>query len=218
MNIGSETPLTTVPETKLVLPKREVKKDESVNRTAELPELKATLPKVEVTAVESDNITPKLPEIKAALPKPEVKKVESVITPPQFPKTKVKTRPANVSKNATQEPASTAEEQRDTPTSIVIKPKSLKVFSFLLFDPDNAKQPGGISWHDFLGAMEDAGFSFQKQYGSAWLFSHVKFGPAPNLNLHDRHGAKIPLFIARGIRRRLTKRYGWTTETFVVQK
>ena len=129
-------------------------------------------------------------------------------------KTKVKTRgqaaePAN--ENAVAEdivnPA--------TP-KITVGKRAHKLFSTLFYNPTQGPLPGEIPWAEFLHALSTSGFSVQKQYGSAWLFAPVN-GQRPIL-IHEPHpSGKIGIQTARRIGRRLTRTYGWTSETFIVE-
>jgi hypothetical protein len=155
-------------------------------------------PEVTVTAPSQTNVD---------IPETVVKTVDPMNAVPKLPKTKVKAGLPRENNSIIKELATSSEDKKCTSKLIIIKPKSLKVFSFLFHDPQSASSRVQYLGIDFCG-MEDAGFSMQKHSGSTWLFSQMKFGPASILSIHDRHGAKLPLYIARGIGRRLNNRYG----------
>ena len=58
------------------------------------------------------------------------------------------------------------------PPSAVIKvsKRAFQMFS-KIFHTENQELPGEIPWTDFLHGFWSAGFSIEKQYGSAWVFT-----------------------------------------------
>ncbi|KAI1372116.1 hypothetical protein F4677DRAFT_463575 [Hypoxylon crocopeplum] len=92
----------------------------------------------------------------------------------------------------------------ETPASIPVDARSLKVFRTIFHNPAN----------DFLHAMTSTGmFSAKKLYGSVWQFEKLD-GPG-SIQFHEPHPrGKIPFFTARRHGRRLTKTFGLVAETF----
>jgi hypothetical protein len=136
------------------------------------------------------------------------------------PKTKVKTRgiPLALRPAITKEPSPAP--LIHTTNIISVSNRAYAIFSVLFHDPynNNKQLPGEIAWTDFLHALSSAGFSIEKQTGSAWLFVPAPtIGPSPII-FHEPHpSSKIPIHIARRHGRRLTRTYGWNSDTFVVQ-
>jgi hypothetical protein len=103
------------------------------------------------------------------------------------------------------------------PSTIAVKRDVFETFSALFHDPTtNVRQRGEIHWTAFLRALHSIGFSIEKEYGSAWLFT-----PPDNqrpIIFHEPHPSpKIPINVVRRHGRRLACAYGWTIKTFVVQ-
>ena len=87
-----------------------------------------------------------------------------------------------------------------------------------IFHTENQELLGEVPWTEFLHGMSSAGFSIEKQYGSAWLFTP----PDPtqrSITFHEPHpSAKIPIHIARRHAWRLTCAYAWTAKTFGLKR
>jgi hypothetical protein len=133
-------------------------------------------------------------------------------------KMKIKTRgPEAVSVPETQAHATTGEtEDGSEAEPIPVSKRALQMFS-ILFRTDNQGLPGEIPWTEFLHGMSSAGFSIEKQYGSAWLFSPSDSAQRSIL-FHEPHpGNKIPIQVALRHSRRLRSAYGWTANTFVLR-
>lgn len=104
------------------------------------------------------------------------------------------------------------------PSTIAVTKRALQIFSALFYDPTQALPPGEIPWSDFVHALSSAGFGVEKQHGSAWLFTPSE-ATQRSIIFHEPHPAsKIPIHIARRHGRRLTRAYGWTSETFVTRR
>jgi hypothetical protein len=130
-------------------------------------------------------------------------------------KTKIKTRRIGT------EPTPTDKEDAlpvaDALITIAVSKRAQKVFSVLFYNSAESP-PGEIPWTEFLHAMSSAGFSIERQMGSAWLFI-----PPSSLDLnrpiifHEPHPSRdIPIQVARRHARRLRRAYGWTSDTFGV--
>ncbi|KAK3946051.1 hypothetical protein QBC46DRAFT_248752 [Diplogelasinospora grovesii] len=141
-------------------------------------------------------------------------------------KSKLKTRgvarsPPDPDSIAEEEPVELQPEavQETTPVPIKVSERVAKVFSALFFSPSPSAQPGEIPWSEFLFAMGSIGFTMEQMQGSAWRFSPPSsLGVGRNILFHEPHPApKLPFHMARCIGRRLSRAYGWTGETFVVE-
>jgi len=101
------------------------------------------------------------------------------------------------------------------PPSAVIKvsKRAFQMFS-KIFHTENQELPGEIPWTDFLHGFWSAGFSIEKQYGSAWVFTPPDTYQR-SIIFHEPHPkTKIPMRVAKNHGSRLTKAYGWTAKTF----
>lgn len=79
---------------------------------------------------------------------------------------------------------------------------------------------GQIRFEDFRRAMSGAGYRSRKLFGSVWMFEDES-GKVVDINFHEPHGSgdtKIPRGIMSRYKRRLTARYGWTADTFVLEQ
>jgi hypothetical protein len=93
-----------------------------------------------------------------------------------------------------------------------------KVFRTLFFVPSQTEQPGEVAWTDFLKAMKETGFTFQKLYGSVWQFTPQGLDVERGINFHEPHpSGKIPFRTCRRYGRRLTRAYGWTGDMFILE-
>jgi len=101
--------------------------------------------------------------------------------------------------------------------TITVSSRAYKVFRVLFYNPLHDIPPGEIPWSEFLYALSSIGFGVQKQNGSAWLFT-PSGTPQRSIIFHEPHpSSKIPIQIARRHGRRLSRAYGWATETFIVE-
>lgn len=101
-------------------------------------------------------------------------------------------------------------------STIPVSKRAYKTFSALFYNPARDVLPGEIPWTEFLHALSFAGFSIEKQNGSAWLFVPPSLAGRHPIIFHEPHpSSKIPVHVARRHGRRLTRAYGWTHETFV---
>lgn len=131
------------------------------------------------------------------------------------PKVKVKTRGAPTT-HPELDVVSISVPPSPQPT-IAVSKRALKVFSSIFYNPMQDLPPGEIPWTEFLHALSSAGFAFEKQLGSAWLFKPSDTTQRPII-FHEPHpSSKIPIIIARRHGRRLRLAYGWTADTFVLK-
>jgi len=104
----------------------------------------------------------------------------------------------------------------NTVRTIAIGHRALKIFSILFNNPNDHELPGEVSWNDFLHALSSAGFSIEKQRGSAWLFMPSLVEGWHPIIFHEPHpSSKIPIHVALRHGRRLMRSYGWTSQTFI---
>jgi hypothetical protein len=102
-------------------------------------------------------------------------------------------------------------------TTIEINKRTEKVFAALFYDPTQ-DAPGEVPWSEFLYAFASIGFGVEKQHGSAWVFTPSEITHQPII-FHEPHPhTKIPTFLARRYGARLSRRYGWTRDTFIVSQ
>jgi len=116
-------------------------------------------------------------------------------------------------------------EQISKPRQLYLLPRrAYRVFTILFHVPNQSDQPGQLAWNDFLYAMAEVGFEYQKLMGSHWHFI-----PPPQLiscnpiQFHEPHGGrmrhgKMDYYAARRIGARLGRTYGWDITCFEVEK
>ncbi|KAE9964437.1 hypothetical protein BLS_008369 [Venturia inaequalis] len=135
-------------------------------------------------------------------------------------KEKVKTRGINaqVEELALEEQEAPAIDRATTEATTVIKLKArdLKVFQTLFHQPSQeAVTLGQVKWLDFVHAMASSGFEYQSVGGSAWQF--VSSSGLRAINFHEPHpDHKLRFTVARCMGRRLSRAYGWSSETFIL--
>ena len=131
------------------------------------------------------------------------------------PKTKTKTRGPGTTPKPDEDIQETIQtEESPSFATITVSKRAFRMFS-TIFHIDNQELPGEIAWTDFLHGLSSAGFSIEKQHGSAWLFTPSDVAQR-SIIFHEPHPTnKIPMHIARRHGRRLTRAYGWTAKTFV---
>ncbi|KAI0862183.1 hypothetical protein F4860DRAFT_473804 [Xylaria cubensis] len=96
--------------------------------------------------------------------------------------------------------------------------RALKVFRIVFFDPAADTPAGEVTWRDFLHAMDSAGFTAQKLYGSVWHFQPTRLDVERSIQFHEPHPrSKIPFLVARRHGRRLNRAYGWHGTMFVLK-
>ena len=129
-------------------------------------------------------------------------------------KVKVKTRGAVISSEVRLKEEPEIEIPYIPAPTIPVSKRALKVFSYLFHNPGQETLPGEIPWTDFLHALSSAGFSIEKQHGSAWLFTPPDLSRRPII-FHEPHpSSKTPIHIFRRHGRRLRLAYGWNIDTF----
>lgn len=133
------------------------------------------------------------------------------------PKIKVKTRGPSAETGAADEVPQVTQATEPQSATIGISKRAFEMFS-LIFNTDNQELPGEIPWTEFLHGMSSAGFSIEKQHGSAWLFTPSD-ATQRSIIFHAPHPTnKIPIYIARRHGRRLTRAYGWSAKTFSLSR
>ena len=99
--------------------------------------------------------------------------------------------------------------------TIAISKRAYKVFSALFYNPMKDSPPGEIPWSEFLHALSSIGFTLEKQYGSAWLFTPPDTHQR-TIIFHEPHPSRsIPINIVRRLWAglELQRAYNWTSET-----
>ncbi|KAJ7111305.1 hypothetical protein C8R44DRAFT_799277 [Mycena epipterygia] len=111
-----------------------------------------------------------------------------------------------------------AAENFDIAPPTPISAKAHKVFSTLFNagkDEEIANQQSSVAWKDILVAFAQLDFKLQKTRGSAWTFHHPD--GRHSVTVHEPHPESTMRFWeARRFGRRLTRRFGWTLESFVL--
>ncbi|KAL8994599.1 MAG: hypothetical protein Q9169_005478 [Polycauliona sp. 2 TL-2023] len=134
-------------------------------------------------------------------------------------KTKTRAPPPKIPLSETSPETATPDHEPDDTISITtprikIKKKAFNTFAALFGKPVADTLPGEIPWSDFKRAMVNVGFGAEKLQGSAWLFA----SSSGNIIFHEPHPeSKMPMQWARRIARRLSRNFGWTMETFVLE-
>lgn len=102
---------------------------------------------------------------------------------------------------------------------ITIDRRTQRVIDTLFFSPLSEKPPGKISWTEFVRAMTKIGFAVERVGGSVWHFNPDKelTGVEAPINFHDPHRSRLKIHKARDNGHRLTTKYGWTADTFVLE-
>ncbi|KAJ6627604.1 hypothetical protein B0H10DRAFT_1993357 [Mycena sp. CBHHK59/15] len=103
---------------------------------------------------------------------------------------------------------------RPTPVST----RAYKVFATLFNaakDEEIALQHGSVPWKDIQTAFAQLDFALQKTRGSAWTFRHPD--GCRSITVHEPHPeATMRFWDARRFGRRLTRRFGWTLDSFLL--
>ncbi|KAH7918874.1 hypothetical protein BV22DRAFT_1134269 [Leucogyrophana mollusca] len=142
---------------------------------------------------------------------------------PESAKAKVKRRGAPVLSHSTSgaedEPSSVAEEaQEPVVAKLTVPNRVLKTWSSIFrmaSDAELNQQRGSIPWSEILYAFAQLGWSAIKLRGSAWLFTNSE----RSFTCHSPHpGPSLDFWKARALGRRLTRRFGWTGESFAVKE
>lgn len=97
----------------------------------------------------------------------------------------------------------------------------VKVFSTLFYTRTPYGQPGDVNWTDFLHAMHAIGFLPIELHGSAWSFSpgrDIDNVWQQTINFHEPHpSSKLAFVVARRYGRQLTRNFGLTGDSFVLE-
>ncbi|KAJ7752995.1 hypothetical protein B0H16DRAFT_1418853 [Mycena metata] len=132
-------------------------------------------------------------------------------------KIKEKTRGA-IATSATEEDVDSREREVALVAPTPVSTRAYKVFSALFNaakDEEIALQQSSVPWKDIQTAFAQLGFELHKTRGSAWTFRHPD-GPK-TVTVHEPHPSPTMSFWeARRFGRRLTRRFGWTLESFVL--
>lgn len=115
-----------------------------------------------------------------------------------------------------QSKTSIASDNIESNTVFEVPKKHFRVFCMFFRQANTEGVPGELPWNDLLQAMASIGFGVKKLNGSAWLFSPADEALDKSIIFHEPHpSSKISFQIARRCGRRLTRTFGWTSETFV---
>ncbi|KAF8192685.1 hypothetical protein K438DRAFT_1969816 [Mycena galopus ATCC 62051] len=99
-----------------------------------------------------------------------------------------------------------------------VSAKVYKVFSTLFNaakDEELSVQQSSVPWKDILTAFSQLAFALEKSRGSAWTFRHPD--ERRSVTVHEPHPEPTMRFWeARRFGRRLTRRFGWTLESFTL--
>lgn len=95
--------------------------------------------------------------------------------------------------------------------------RCLRVVESLFFKPNSTDAAKELSWQDFVYTMAFIGFKVQQLQGSSWYFEPgTDMNEDSSIEIHQPHPkGKHSFRVARRIGRRLSRRYGWTYDTFV---
>lgn len=149
------------------------------------------------------------------------KQLETPLPEPPSPKArfeqrkeKAKTRPPHSTVFSiipeTQPPA----QEVDTVPSqtFTVKQSTFDVFSTLF---SSSESRGSVKWTAFEAAMADMGFSVLPSFGSVFTFvSPDNAAVRKSITFHRPHHSRIEGFRLLGFAKRLTRRFGWTEESF----
>ncbi|PPJ61251.1 hypothetical protein CBER1_06713 [Cercospora berteroae] len=104
-----------------------------------------------------------------------------------------------------------------SPISIPVQKENLVVFQKMCRAGTESTQGGTIRWQAFVQAMKDAGFNAEEAAGSAVSFRSSSLGGS--ICFHRPHPDPVlhPIMLY-AMARRLTKWFGFTTETFVLRE
>lgn len=113
------------------------------------------------------------------------------------------------------------EKEMVKPMKIKVDKRAFKVFSTMFHVPSANEQhnTGEISWSEFLYSMKRIGFSVEKLFGSSWQFRPDTIDVQRSIQFHEPHPrAKMWYWLSKEYGRRLNRAYGWTGETFDLQR
>ncbi|KAJ7506566.1 hypothetical protein B0H11DRAFT_1706585 [Mycena galericulata] len=134
----------------------------------------------------------------------------------QIPKQKLKTR--GVPSVPAEDVDDGSEPAENSVTATPVSAKVYKVFSTLFNaaeDEEIALQQSSVAWKDIQTAFAQLDFTLHKTRGSAWIFRHPD--GRRSVNVHEPHPEPTMRFWdARRFGRRLTRRFEWTLDSFVL--
>ena len=165
---------------------------------------------------------PKKPETTAVGSSTETYYFRSDIAPETLeklqtePKLKSKTRgQADPSRKTFDSEPAEASQDAETPVQTFVLPsRPFKTMSTLFPASNQDRTAGKVMWKDFLHAMYRLDFLIQKRHGSEWYFEPIWKRDAP-ITIHEPHPSNETRFAKlRFEANRLTRKYGWDSETF----
>ena len=94
--------------------------------------------------------------------------------------------------------------------------RAYKVMSTLFPSSVQERTTGKVIWRDFVHALYKLGFDIKSLDGSAWYFEPTWKRDSP-ITFHEPHPlGEIPFANLRRYASRLTRKYGWGSETFIL--
>lgn len=149
------------------------------------------------------------------------KQLETPLPEPPSPKAqfeqrkeKAKTRPPHSTVfSIIPETKPPAQETNTVPSQTYnVKQSTFDVFSTLF---SSSESRGSVKWTAFEAAMADMGFSVLPSFGSVFTFvSPDGAAVRKSITFHRPHHSRIEGFRLLGFAKRLTRRFGWTEESF----
>jgi hypothetical protein len=101
----------------------------------------------------------------------------------------------------------------DLKSQVEVTKETLDVIAQLF--PVEARDTGMVRWAHFVHALADAGMAATQSAGSAVTFKVLD----QSISFHKPHPEpEIDAIKARSFGKRLSKKYGWKNETFVLRK
>ncbi|KXJ89325.1 hypothetical protein Micbo1qcDRAFT_177196 [Microdochium bolleyi] len=96
---------------------------------------------------------------------------------------------------------------------LIVKPQTVATFTAIFA---KAQARGDVNWTAFTAAMTDLGFSVIPKQGAMYTFAPPanKMPGTQGFGLHRPHNGVLEGFRLLNLARRLTRRYGWTLQTF----
>ncbi|KAK3629811.1 hypothetical protein LTR56_017824 [Elasticomyces elasticus] len=133
------------------------------------------------------------------------------------PKQKPKTRPAdNNQKNEEGIAAQLAAVELQEPkATISVRSQSLELFERMF--TASVAESSDINWEQLVAAMVDAGCAATPNGGSAVTFRQCS-GEKSVIGFHRPHDSKVNPVMLKAMGRRLSKRFDWDAETFVMRE
>lgn len=135
---------------------------------------------------------------------------------PMEPRKKQKTRgePSSATEPAT--PPASAQDTIPTVPRIALPKKLYKTMTAFFPTSEQERISRKVVWKDFLHAMYGLSFQIQKRHGSEWYFEPSWKRNTP-ITIHEPHPSHQMTFdTIRFEARRMARKYGWSSETFVL--